>query len=140
MKKLSIILAAFALFGCGGKSSDPTGPTETASTPAVPVTATPPPRRFEMVAESRTGSPYSTPVGDNGCVIIHADDADSACGKRVELAGAEGTRGTVEAVPESGFHFVRWSPYSSDCAGESVNPCSFAFDRAKHMTAEFGKD
>jgi hypothetical protein len=66
--------------------------------------------------------------------------ADSACGKFVELSGAEGTRGTVKAVPESGSHFVRWSVYSSDCPGETVNPCSFAFDRAKHMTAEFGKD
>ena len=134
MRPVALGISLLVLAACSGKSSAPTA--STAETPPAPK----PVRRYEMVAEARRGSPYSTPEGAAGCVIIHATDGDSACGKLVRLDGADGTRGTVEAVPESGYRFIRWSPFSDDCPGETANPCSFAFDRAKSMTAEFGRD
>jgi hypothetical protein len=50
------------------------------------------------------------------------------------------TRALLTAVPAAGYRFLRWSPsFSSDCAGETTNPCSFAFDRDKVMIATFGR-
>jgi hypothetical protein len=126
---------ALSLAGCGGDGSRSSGPTTT-STTAAPA---PPPLRFMVTAIAE--GPFSTsPPGSTGCVILHADSppGDTACGSNVSTAGDKGTRGTVTAVPASGYRFIRWSSSSSDCPGETKNPCSFAFDRSKTMVAVFG--
>jgi Divergent InlB B-repeat domain len=61
----------------------------------------------------------------------------SGCGSSVSLVGDEGTRGTVTAVPASGYRFLQWAASSPDCPGVSTNPCSFAFAN-KMIVARFG--
>ena len=79
---------------------------------------------------------------DGGCVTVQADSPpgdDTGCSgsSSANIAGDEGTRGTVTAVPAAGYRFVGWNSSSSDCPGETTNPCSFAFDRSKTMYATF---
>jgi hypothetical protein len=107
----------------------------TAGAPVPPPTTPPPPFMVTAIAQG----PF--PPGSSGCVTIHADSppGDTACGSNVNIAGDEGTRGTVTAVPAGGFRFLRWASFSSDCQGETTNPCSFAFDRSKTMFAIFGR-
>jgi Divergent InlB B-repeat domain len=137
------LAASLILAGCGGGSSNSTGPTDVpqepvkTATPAPAPKPEPPPRQFQMGAfVGGTGMP-----GTGGCVSIQADSPpnDTACDSRSFTAGDEGTRGTVTAAPNPGYRFIRWASYSSDCGGESVNPCSFAFDRNKQMIAVFGR-
>jgi hypothetical protein len=133
------LAALLSLSGCGGGSSQTTGPTaaEVVPAPPPPPKPAPPPRQFQMAAfVTGTGRP-----GIGGCVSIQTDSPpdDTACDSRTFTAGDEGTRGTVTATPDPGYRFIRWSSLSSDCPGESTNPCSFAFDRDKHMIAGFGR-
>jgi hypothetical protein len=136
--------AALALTACGGGSSNSTGPTaavpQAADTEvAAPSAPTPKPasssRQFSMAANV-TGS---YPPGIGGCLSIQTDSppGETPCVSQARTTGDEGTRGTVTARPDSGYRFTGWSRLSSDCGGENVNPCSFAFDRNKVMTALF---
>jgi hypothetical protein len=134
---LPFALAGVALSGCGGGGSSPTGPTDTtAAAVPVPAAASPP---TQQVVRQYTMSGFANGSRDWGCVRIQADSPPSStpCGDHIGLHGDEGTRGTVAAEPAAGTRFVRWSSSSSDCPGESTNPCSFAFDRNKAMIAFF---
>jgi Divergent InlB B-repeat domain len=138
-----VLLLAGLLTGCGGGSSNSTGPTaavpqatdtEVAAPPASAPKSTSSGHQFRMTA-SVTGSR----PGIGGCVSIQVDSPsnNTSCGGSVAVDGDEGTRGTVTATPDPGYRFVKWQSFSSDCGGESVNPCSFAFDRNKTMYALF---
>ena len=138
------LLTTFTLSGCGGGSSNATGPTDTtvAAAPAPTPKPRPAPRQFQMTVIARG---LRSPSGsDGGCVILRADSpqgSDTGCSgeSTADITGDEGTRGTVTAVPASGYQFLGWTDSSSDCGGETKNPCSFAFDRDKVMTARFGR-
>ncbi len=142
MKRLGLlILLAATLTGCGGASSGPTG-TEAAA----PVPAPAPPTRQVIRQYTMVASVGGSRQGTGGCLTIEADappSSDTGCGglnnPPARATGDEGTRGTVTATPDPGYRFIRWSSLSSDCPGESTNPCSFAFDRDKHMIAGFGR-
>jgi hypothetical protein len=154
LAKLSL-LAGLALTGCGGDASSTMGPApippETSTVAAAPVGSAPtrapvpapapapapppPPRRVPVTARVEGGL-----VGGVGCVSMQADSPSRAtrCAyPSVTIAADEGTRGSVTAVPGSGYQFIGWASSSSDCPGETTNPCSFAFDRSKTMVARF---
>jgi hypothetical protein len=137
------LAASLTLASCGGGSSKTTGPTDVpqepvkVAAPAPPPSPEPPPRQFWMTA-SAGGQVYAR----SGCVRVQADEPpkETGCWGQTSILGNEGTRGTVTADPAPGYRFLRWSASSSDCPGESTNPCSFAFDRNyKWMTAVFGR-
>jgi hypothetical protein len=147
MRRLVIVVLLGCLFaGCGGGSSSPTGPTTETTTAAAPVPAAvsapapaPPVRQVIRQYTMAANVSGSYPPGIGGCLIIKTDSppGETPCGSPARTTGDEGTRGTVTAVPDAGY---RWSSsFSSDCPGESTNPCSFAFDRNKVMTAYFGR-
>jgi hypothetical protein len=138
MRRLLLALTLLsALAGCGGGSSSPTGPTSTEAAAAAPVPAASPASPTRQVVRQYTMSGFSG--SSQNCVRIQADSPPSTtpCGDHIGLQGDEGTRGTVTAEPAAGSRFVRWASSSSDCPGESTNPCSFAFDRDKAMIANF---
>jgi hypothetical protein len=127
------VLATLALSGCGGGGSNTTGPTpvtpETETVAAVPMASSP--------APAPTPAPTSTPAPAQGQLVsvsFIAEGPGSVSGTRT---GEVGTRGSATATPASGARFLTWAASSSDCPGETTNPCSFSFQPNTRLVAQF---
>ena len=133
LAKLSL-LAGLALHGCGGDSSSMTGPTPV--TPAATtVAAAPAPAQAPAPrpASSPTPAPTSAPRQLVSVSMI-AEGPGSVGGTR---NGEVGTRGYATATPASGARFLSWAASSTDCPGETTNPCSFSFQPNTRLVAQF---
>ena len=100
---------------------------------AAPAPSPAPRPKFEVTVQARSTSVDTAHTIYRGCVIID----NSACERVVRRIEHEGTRGQAYAVPRAGSKFLGWASYSSDCPGETTNPCSFTYDRSKGLTALF---
>jgi Divergent InlB B-repeat domain len=116
LAKLSL-LAGLALSGCGGDTTNITNPTPVAAAPApTPATTSTPAPRPQFRVSTVANGPGSISISNDG-----------------------GTRGHATASPAAGYRFLGWAASSSDCPGQTTNPCSFAFDRNKTLVANFGR-
>jgi Divergent InlB B-repeat domain len=141
---IPLALTGIALSGCGGDSSSMTGPTpQAAATQEAAPVPTPTAPAPAPTASASPSSPRPAPVErvrasaqaqGPGCVSIQG----SSCASSASAYGEIGTRGSVTALPAQGRRFLGWSSVSSDCPGETTNPCSFAFDHGKLLVATFG--
>ena len=130
---LPFALGGVALSGCGGGSSNTTGATpvtpETETVAAAPVASRP--------APAPTPAPTSTPEPAQRQLVsvsFVAEGPGSVSGTRT---GEVGTRGHATATPASGAQFLTWAASSTDCPGETTNPCSFSFQPNTRLVAQF---
>jgi hypothetical protein len=136
-------LTSMVLSGCGGDSSSTTGPTPQVpaqeAAPSTPAPSAPMPPPSSAPSTSSAPAPVqrvraSAQAQGPGCVSIQG----SSCASSASAYGDIGSRGSVTALPVQGRRFLGWSAVSSDCPGETTNPCSFAFDHGKLIVATFG--
>jgi Divergent InlB B-repeat domain len=67
-------------------------------------------------------------------VSFIAEGPGSVSGIRTQEAG---TRGSATATPAPGAQFLSWAASSSDCPGETTNPCSFMYAPTTKLVAQF---